>query len=39
MSAEFDLIDRFFSRASPAAKLGVGDDAALVEPAAGTIWR
>ncbi len=35
MSAEFDLIDRFFSRASPAAKLGVGDDAALVEPAAG----
>ncbi len=35
MSTEFDLIDRFFSRVSPAAKLGVGDDAALVEPAAG----
>ncbi|KPK31345.1 MAG: thiamine monophosphate kinase [Betaproteobacteria bacterium SG8_40] len=35
MSTEFDLIDRFFSRSSPAAKLGVGDDAALVEPSAG----
>jgi len=35
MTSEFDLIGRFFSRAARSAKLGVGDDAALVEAAAG----
>jgi thiamine-monophosphate kinase len=32
---EFDLIDRYFRRPSPSAILGVGDDAAIVAPAAG----
>jgi thiamine-monophosphate kinase len=32
---EFDLIRRYFTRATPAAVLGVGDDAALVAPSAG----
>lgn len=30
MSSEFELIARFFTRASPSARLGVGDDAALI---------
>lgn len=30
MSAEFDLIRRYFTRATPSAVLGVGDDAALL---------
>lgn len=32
---EFDLIARYFTRATPGADLGVGDDAALVAPAPG----
>lgn len=32
---EFDLIARYFTRATPGADLGVGDDAALVTPTAG----
>lgn len=32
---EFDLIQRYFTRATPGAELGVGDDAALVRVAAG----
>jgi thiamine-monophosphate kinase len=32
---EFELIDRYFRRTSPSAILGVGDDAAIVAPAAG----
>lgn len=32
---EFDLIRRYFSRATPSAALGVGDDAALVAPTPG----
>ena len=32
---EFDLIDRYFRRPSPSAILGVGDDAAIIAPAAG----
>lgn len=32
---EFDLIRRYFTRPTPASVLGVGDDAALVAPAAG----
>ena len=35
MTTEFELIDRFFSRPAGDATLGVGDDAALVEPAPG----
>jgi thiamine-monophosphate kinase len=35
MSAEFDLIDRFFSRRSRRALLGVGDDCALWQAPAG----
>lgn len=35
MTTEFELIDRYFSRPTGDARLGVGDDAALVEPAAG----
>jgi thiamine-monophosphate kinase len=34
MSAEFDLIQHYFSRQAPSALLGVGDDAALLQPAA-----
>ena len=33
--SEFDLIERYFKRAAPSALLGVGDDAAIVEPTAG----
>lgn len=32
---EFDLIRRFFDRATPSAVLGVGDDAALIAPSPG----
>jgi thiamine-monophosphate kinase len=32
---EFDLIKRFFTRATPRAVLGVGDDCALLQPAPG----
>lgn len=35
MISEFDLIARFFSRPAHSAILGVGDDAALVEPTEG----
>ena len=35
MPSEFEIIRRYFSRPSPHALLGVGDDAALVRPAAG----
>lgn len=35
MPSEFDLIQRFFTRATPSALLGVGDDAALLTPAPG----
>ena len=33
---EFELIDRFFTRPTQRATLGVGDDCALLQPAAGT---
>ncbi|WP_341908658.1 thiamine-phosphate kinase [Polaromonas sp. YR568] len=33
---EFDLIARYFTRPSPKAALGVGDDCALLQPAPGT---
>lgn len=35
MPSEFDLIRRFFVRPSPGALLGVGDDAALLQPTPG----
>ena len=35
MPSEFDLIGRYFSRNSPSALLGVGDDGALVQPSPG----
>ncbi len=35
MTAEFDLIRRYFTRPTPSAALGVGDDAALLGVAAG----
>ncbi|SCY59266.1 thiamine-phosphate kinase [Nitrosospira sp. Nl5] len=35
MISEFDIIHRYFSRPAPGAVLGVGDDAALIKPAAG----
>lgn len=35
MPSEFELIRRYFARPAPGALLGVGDDAALVKPAAG----
>ena len=35
MASEFDLIARYFTRASPQAILGVGDDAALIAPGNG----
>jgi thiamine-monophosphate kinase len=35
MPSEFDLIRRFFTRPAPQAVLGVGDDAALIQPSAG----
>jgi thiamine-monophosphate kinase len=34
---EFDLIRRFFTRATPGAVLGVGDDAALLQVSAGNV--
>src|SRR5574340_1800880 len=34
---EFDLIRRFFTRATPGALLGVGDDAALLQVGAGNV--
>ena len=35
MLSEFDIIQRYFYRPAPGAVLGIGDDAALVEPSAG----
>ncbi len=35
--SEFDLIRRFFTRATPGALLGVGDDAALLQVEAGNV--
>lgn len=35
MTSEFGLIQRHFSRATPGAVLGVGDDCALLQPATG----
>lgn len=35
MTSEFELIQRHFSRATPDAVLGVGDDCALLQPASG----
>ena len=35
MLSEFDIIQRYFTRPAPGAVLGVGDDAALIKPAAG----
>jgi thiamine-monophosphate kinase len=35
MTSEFDLIDRYFSRSVSDARIAVGDDAAVVEPAPG----
>src|SRR5450830_210184 len=35
MASEFDLIQRYFTRNTPQALLGVGDDAALIQPSAG----
>ena len=33
---EFELIDRYFTRPTSRATLGVGDDCALLQPTAGT---
>jgi thiamine-monophosphate kinase len=35
MLGEFDLIEKFFTRATPSAVLGVGDDCALIKPTPG----
>jgi thiamine-monophosphate kinase len=35
--SEFDLIKRYFTRATPGALLGVGDDAALLRPGEGNV--
>lgn len=35
MVSEFSLIERFFARPSPSATMGVGDDAALLQPSPG----
>jgi thiamine-phosphate kinase len=35
MTAEFDLIQRYFSRPTPTAVLGGGDDCALLQPSPG----
>lgn len=35
--SEFDLISRYFTRATPGALLGVGDDAALLQISAGNV--
>lgn len=37
MISEFDIIRRFFSRPTPSAVLGVGDDCALLRPRAGML--
>ncbi len=37
MLSEFDLIRRYFTRATSSAVLGVGDDAALLQPTAGKL--
>ncbi|MHB1592337.1 MAG: thiamine-phosphate kinase, partial [Sulfuricella sp.] len=37
MPSEFDLIRRFFTRETPSAVLGVGDDAALLAPTPGML--
>ena len=37
MTSEFDLIRRYFTRATPGALLGVGDDAALLQAAPGMV--
>ncbi len=36
MLSEFDIIQRYFTCPTPGAVLGVGDDAALIKPTAGT---
>lgn len=38
MASEFDLIARYFTRATPSADLGPGDDAALLTPRPGMQW-
>ncbi|HVW63774.1 MAG TPA: thiamine-phosphate kinase [Nitrosospira sp.] len=35
MLSEFEIIQRYFTRAAPGAILGIGDDAALIGPSAG----
>lgn len=35
MLSEFDIIQRYFTRPAPGAALGIGDDAALIQPSAG----
>jgi thiamine-monophosphate kinase len=35
VASEFDLIARYFTRSTPSARLGVGDDAALIAPTSG----
>ena len=35
---EFDLIQKYFTRPTPQAVLGVGDDCALLQPTAGMQW-
>lgn len=35
MTSEFELIRRYFTRPAPSARLGVGDDAALIAPGEG----
>ena len=35
--SEFDLIRRYFTRPTPSAQLGVGDDAALLQPSPGQV--
>ncbi len=35
---EFDLIAKYFTRPTPQAVLGVGDDCALLQPTAGMLW-
>ncbi|TCV85434.1 thiamine-phosphate kinase [Sulfurirhabdus autotrophica] len=37
MASEFDLIHRYFTRPAPSAILGVGDDAALIQPSPGMV--
>ncbi len=35
---EFDLIAKYFSRPTPRAVLGIGDDCALLQPTSGMLW-